>query len=539
MISKFYKIQLFLFVVLFVGMIQTNSYSQTKIASLYSHYSEKNPDINSHKVIDEITLWEIFLMQEKISYNVIYDSDLESGIVGDFDILVLPNVNSISEDEINSIKEFLQNGNSVLCVGSRLSLDEKGNFIGNDNTNDLFGIRVKEYFKKELSLFQSWSLDPSFLENLNSIEIQISTKYRPLICYEFGLKASPLGLIKEGKNLNSAIAYGQAEKGKFIWLGFNFDDVSGGNLQEKDLRNFIKNAFNWLDKTPDIYIANFPDNKNSALVIALQNSPNLKSDLIEKLLKDGREPYLLLSPEQTLAQAIKTKLNDDNLILDLSNLVYPSENIVQTFKDEILKSSNKFGIKFDKVIIPQMMINDMSVLREISEVGINYFLYHADNSALPMIVSNKYFILPLKIYSDEKTLAGTDFVLYNPKEVCEGNPEESFLNIISKIDKAENWITDLKSLKSCWLNKAEVNASIKLINQTFALITLTNKGGEEISGLNLILNWPFDLDKNYFSVSEGVDLFDYTFSKTGEIKININKLGSYQFRRITVNFNQE
>ena len=171
--------------------------AQTKIAILYSGYTEKFTDNNSPKVIDQITIWELFLMEEKIPYVVIYDRDLESGISDDFDILILPSVNSISLEELKSMKEFLDEGKSILSVGSKLSLDENGVFNGSGNLNELFGIKSEEYIGEQLSFFNHLNFNPIFYNN-NKFDgvLQISTKNLPMICDIQTLKNPLLGYMK-------------------------------------------------------------------------------------------------------------------------------------------------------------------------------------------------------------------------------------------------------------------------------------------------------------------------------------------------------
>ena len=87
--------------------ISSLSTAQVKIAVLYSKLSEQHSPNNSQNIIEEITSWELFLMQNKIPYKVIYDDDLESGIEDEFDILILPSVELISKTEMEELKKFL------------------------------------------------------------------------------------------------------------------------------------------------------------------------------------------------------------------------------------------------------------------------------------------------------------------------------------------------------------------------------------------------------------------------------------------------
>jgi hypothetical protein len=540
MILNFNKILSSFFVLLFIALINANVNAQTRIAVLYSNYTDKNPDINSHKVIDEITLWEIFLMQEKISYKVIYDSDLESGIQDDFDILILADVNAISEDEMTSIKEFLQEGNSVLSVGSRLSLDEKWNFFGGEFTSELFGIQAEEYWGKKNNINQSLSLNPFFDENLISTKLLISTKYRPLICEKLNSGTLSLGYI-ENQDRNypqTSLIYGKVGKGKIVWTGFNIDDVAGSNEQVKTFKQLILNSLKWLDKLPDIWIDNFPDGMNSAEIIAIKNNFSLNPELIDKLIQEKMKPYLITSSQQKIPEVLKSILDEDSFILDLSNLDCTKNDTARIFIEEIISARNQFKINFDKIIIPESIINNLTLLDKISELGINYFLYPSDISLLPAFVADRFFIIPYRVYSKNGLLNGVNFITNNFAAVCDSNSDEDLLTTISKIDTRNNWITDLKTLKNWWINKSKIDVSINKINKDQAVININNNGNEIINKISLILNWPFIFSPSNFSVKENTNIIDYKFLNTGEINIYNERLEAHQTKRLNLNFGQ-
>jgi hypothetical protein len=540
MILNFNKILSSFFVLLFIALINANVNAQTRIAVLYSNYTDKNPDINSHKVIDEITLWEIFLMQEKISYKVIYDSDLESGIQDDFDILILADVNAISEDEMTSIKEFLQEGNSVLSVGSRLSLDEKGNFFGGEFTSELFGIQAEEYWEKKNIIAQSLSLNPFFDENLISTKLLLSTKYKPLICEKLNSGTLSLGYI-ENQDRNypqTSLIYGKVGKGKIVWTGFNIDDVAGSNEQVKTFKQLILNSLKWLDKLPDIWIDNFPDGMNSAEIIAIKNNFSLNPELIDKLIQEKMKPYLITSSQQKIPEVLKSILDKDSFILDLSNLDCTKNDTALIFIKEIISARSQFKINFDKIIIPESIINNLTLLDKISELGINYFLYPSDISLLPALVADRFFIIPYRVYSKNGLLNGVNFITNNFAAVCDSNSDEDLLTTISEIDTRNNWITDLKTLKNWWINKSKIDVSINKINKDQAVISITNNGNEIINKISLILNWPFIFAPSNFSVKENTNIIDYKFLNTGEINIYNERLEAHQTKRLNLNFGQ-
>ena len=154
----FKHFNIFSFLIILCGiLIPYNTITaQPKIAILYSELTEKVDNSNSNKVIDAITAWELFLMQDKIPYSVIYDDDLESGIDDEFDILILPTVNFISNEQMEELQNFLASGKSIISTGSKLFYQE--NILDEyQNLETLFGLsNIKAMDSDNLS-FQSFT----------------------------------------------------------------------------------------------------------------------------------------------------------------------------------------------------------------------------------------------------------------------------------------------------------------------------------------------------------------------------------------------
>ena len=517
--------------------------AQTKIAILYSGYTEKFTDNNSPKVIDQITIWELFLMEEKIPYVVIYDRDLESGISDDFDILILPSVNSISLEELKSMKEFLNEGKSILSVGSKLSLDENGVFNGSGNLNELFGIKSEEYIGEQLSFFNHLNFNPIFYNN-NKFDgvLQISTKNLPMICDIQTLTNTSLGYIKinEYNNYQTSIVYGLQGNGKFVWTGFNIDDVAGGKNDVEEYKNIIVNSLNWLDKKPDLFLNNYPLGKNSSTIIMIENNYGLTSELIDKLNQDGVEPCLIIAPEQKISDKIKTKIKQENYILDLSNIFINEDEPEQKYVDELIKINERLEFPIKTVLIPKSLTNNKAALNSLSDAGINIFLFPNNASGMPALENNKFLILPY--YFDDQNeydTGGVNFITYNSKIDCDRNTEDDFLIKISKIESSDSWVTTLSSLRDWWVSRNNISASIFTAGENSANLVISNNNMQEIDNIKLILNWSYEYNINQLVVNYGNEIIDYSASKTGEINLLIEKLGARQTKRINMIFNKE
>ncbi len=517
--------------------------AKTRIAVLYSGYTEKYAENYSPKVIDQITVWELFLMQEKIPYEVIYDNNLESGITDDFDILILPSVYSISSDELKSMKKFLENGKSILTVGSKLNYDDSGNFVGEEYINELLGIESKEFTGEELSLFHYLNFNPIF--NANSEFdglLQISTKYAPMFCSIPLLKNTSLGYlkIKEENNLQTSLIYGLQGKGKFVWAGFNFNDVIGGKSDSEEFKSIIINSINWLNIKSEAWIYNYPDGKSSSTIILVENSSNLKPEFLDKLNQEGIDPYFMISSGQKISEKIKTMFKAENIILDLSNFTLSKDEPDQKLIDEITKVNAELGFTTESVLIPEYLIKNESILNSLTEIGVNIFLFPQSFSGLPSMFNNRFLLIP---YCPENQInyntGGINFLTYNSKIICDGNPENDFLDKVTQARSTNTWITDLHLLKDWWLEKNNITLSINSLNGNAVTLAISNKNPQEVNNINLILKCVGEIDFDQLSVNCEDEIIDYSMDKTGDMNLMINKINAHQTKKIDVIFNRD
>lgn len=543
MITNFIKKNIYFIIVILILLGEVTAIAQSNIAVLYSRYTENHSQNFAPKVIDQITQWELFLMQEKIPYDVISDNDLEAGISDDFDILILPSVYSVSSDELKSMKEFLENGKSILTVGSKLNYDDNGNFVGEENINQLFDIESKEFTGKELSLFHYLNFNPVF-DNNSKFDglLQFSTKNFPLVCDLPLQKGVSLGYmkIKELKDFQTALVYGSKGKGKFVWIGFSIDDVIGGKNDVEEFKGLLVNAINWLDRKPEVWISNYPDEEKSPAIIVIENNLSLKPEFLDKFAQEGIEPYLLFTPEQKISDKIKNKFSQEKFILDLSNIISNDSVSEQMFMDELKKVNSELGFTISIILIPKSQIKNKSVLNSLTELGVNIFLYPENFSALPSLINNKVVSIPYNTdYQSLYNTGGVNFITYKSKIICDGNPEDDFLAKVLQFKSLQNWITNLQFLKDWWIKKNNITVSLNVVEENAIILEVTNKNLQELNNINLILKSFEEFDSDQLTISSADEVIDYSIDKAGNINLMINKIAARKTKRINVVFNRD
>ena len=531
MISLNCKIlKLFLLIILF-GVFSINLFAQSRIALLYSGYTEKSTDIYSPKIIDEITQWELFLIQENISYSVIYDKNLESGISDDYDILIFPSVNAVSNDEAKSIAEFMREGNSVLSVGSKLNLGENGYFSKTNNVLNLFGIFTEEYLGKEKSITHYLNFDPAFEGNMQYDGLlQVSTKNLPLLTIIQTLKNVSLGSCLNNK---TSMVYGANNSAKFVWIGYSFSDIVGGKEDIDEFENFIVNSLKWLDKNPDVYLDNFPEGKNSATFILIENNLELKYQTIDQIIQKGIQPYIVISSGQEISDEIKNRLDGASYILDLTGFVNENDGKSRELLDKILMENEKLNTTIKTILAPKDLLSNQDIISSLSEIGINVILYQSNYFGLPTIKSNDIIAIPYfpnnKEYSNGR---GIKILTYKPKIVCDKNLDDEFLLLVSQLKSSDSWLTSFSDLRNWWLNKENISVSVNARDEKFIDIIITNNNLQDVKDVTINFNCAQNFDPISFSIDYSDGFVDYLFGKANEINFKIDKIFARQTQKI-------
>ena len=80
------------------------------------------------------------LIEARIPFEMVNDRLLDAEHLKPFKLLILPNIASLSDKQCNQLREFAQNGGSLLATFETSLYDEKGNRRENFGLADLFGV---------------------------------------------------------------------------------------------------------------------------------------------------------------------------------------------------------------------------------------------------------------------------------------------------------------------------------------------------------------------------------------------------------------
>ncbi len=536
-------VKLFSNLIILSGLLfpQDMIFSQARIAILYSEFTEQSNVTNSNKIIDVITSWELFLMQDKIPYSVIYDDDLESGIDDEFDILILPSVKLISFEQMEELQKFLESGNSIISSGSKLEFQENS-LNEYQNLKVLFGLNsIKSLSSESLSYLHS--LIPNHLNNFNLKDesvLQISNKNEGLNCNVNSSKFAPCGFYFDNDDHNSTISsiiYGTNGYGKFLFTGFDINDIIGGKEDLNAFKKIVLNAISWMDNKPDSYIDIFCDTLYSPVIVTLQYNNALEPELIDVLQKYDIEPNLILNPDQKVSGKIVSKFTNDELILDLSGINNnASNNLIESIEN--FNRDNEVdlcAILVDKRILGN---NDLSLLRR---AGISIVLYNEQSPGLPKFDDNDLFLVPY-VRSELHPFSANviNFLNYNPKIDCAGNPEDELLDKINKIKTSSYNFTSLPPIKKWWNLRERIVSEIKNISDNEFEVWVTNKNSSVVSDIKVFINYVKKIERKNIAVSLNNTLLEhYLDDVSGSIVIKLENVLPNSVNKIKINFTLE
>lgn len=513
-------------------------FSQTRTAVLYSGYTEDRYQ-DSKKVFDEITTWELFFMESKIPYKVIYDNDLESGIESDFDIIVLPSVEYISEQELAELDNFLAAGKSIISIGSKLDPIDNNSIQFNGPYN-LFGLSpvslhddsLKNYIHSiGLNSLNAFSPDDAGVIQISSknylMAIQSENRDHNYVDYLFNNNYS---------ECESAISYGTEKGGKYLWTGFGINDVIGGRQDTEKFKKLIINAIRWMDNEPFAFITpgSREDINPSLLLIELNNA--LDKGLLDVLNKNKIPFHLVIAPGSTITDTLISKVAAANVVLDigsLSGVRLQKEALSGTITD----FENKNSLRINSVILNRTPVSKEE-LGFFDKLGIKNIFVQSNYNQVPQIVNSNQVIIPVSRDAVKNLCGKTCSIYYRPGFNCLSNSDDSLLILVQKSIAEQNIYYSVDDFRNWWVEKRNLFVKNLTKSGNGVEILLVNNSNTEVSDAKLFLD-SFDGDRDILVTDNGI-LLQHSFNyNNGLIEIDPGKIFPGSTRKIIVKTTEE
>ena len=137
--------------------------SQPQVALLASEYTRLNQRVlNPSDTADAwykqtISWWQHFLKHRNIStYALLSDQDIESGALKEYKLLILPATHTLSDQEIQEIESFLEQGGNILATWMPGLYYPDGSWRGWRFIEQTFGVIFEDFVQHGYSHFQTY-----------------------------------------------------------------------------------------------------------------------------------------------------------------------------------------------------------------------------------------------------------------------------------------------------------------------------------------------------------------------------------------------
>ncbi len=384
----------FLFFILSLSSAICAQQIQIKIGLVHSELSLSGDKSDNQP---PSTAWEYFLLNNKISYDVLRDDDLSSNDLSDHDLIILPETKSLSDEAFENLTEYLNDGGNLWMLGN----------IGESNQND----KQREKSFSEFILGSSFSIIPSknnFTSNLNFVADELITSkelshsklllsfHRNIYETTANRKSFILGYYEsldnsKHKNATTGILASTFGRGRVLWFGFQIDQLIGKEDQ-KNFNLFFYSAINWLSNTPNIQINYLPGNLSSYKIFsAIITDIESLNKIPDEIKNSNSQVNLFFLPEnfENLVRLIgfESQNYTFNLAVSIDEInsdkfIHQLQELSKTFKK--LFSENK---QQNIGLFVHGDIYDLTSLKQISESGVTFIL---DDKNFYIFDSNNY-----------------------------------------------------------------------------------------------------------------------------------------------------
>ncbi|MBZ0178189.1 MAG: hypothetical protein K8F36_02775 [Melioribacteraceae bacterium] len=437
--------------------------------------------------------WKKLLFRNGYEFDIVNDDEIDNELDERYSLLIAFDVLCVDYAAYDEIKYFFEIGGNLLINGEFGIMDRYGTQFENNLFGSILGF---EYYKNDFRPGMNYllslkakqpvtsGLEFGYVTNFNDNFIPLTIHSGKNDIENFGYWQTNLEIF-QGYNPFSkypGIIKGKINNGKFYWFGFqSFDPLNSSN-NIKNLERLYLNALKDLLSEPVVTISPWPDAKNSAVALQLNN---FEDELVTYFKKNKIDFDLVVTP----FSESKLKLNSyKNLTLDMSEKFLSSDNFKTTITSYNNYFESSFGEKLSTVFLNTTLLSPGNV-KALADEGFDA-LYCECKSLLNenyySLVEGSLILTPLKI---DAALTVKEFSLEDCNEFIHFTK-----NLFAKIDE-EGLYFNLSIPRSAFKNcdyKTEILRAISYFNQNNSWIT----SSKEIFGrLNDHRNLHVSVDK--------------------------------------------
>lgn len=355
---------LFLIVFIFTAISINSGYSQPPKIAL--HFSETTQLLDD-QLIDKLTYWELFLINNNVGYDVIYDRDIESGVDSKkYPLILFFSTIALNEKSFNEIVRYTENGGSLITIGEFITRDEKLITTGWKRFESIFGIRFEGRIpKNKMSTMVDFAFYSPLSNNVKKLtDIRVSTKNSPIVVEPLFGNCKSIAMFKDNKefsNINTAAGVVNSSNNSYrIWYAFDPSEIVGEKEDLYAFKQIILNSITWLRGDNIAWIdSRFDDNSAPTLILFDLTVDTKQSDEILKVVKRFEFYPGFIIP-----------VSDNNI----------EEIKLLTQKGDIIPYLNMQTITLDKSLSKQELIEKQFIaFKRITGKSIQSVFFNSDN----------------------------------------------------------------------------------------------------------------------------------------------------------------
>lgn len=349
----------------------------------------EEPDIIKEKEPRPIDYWIDILLSMKVNYRLIEEPELV-GLIDTYNILVIPGALLLSDEEKDSIKDFLKRGGRVLLCWSVGCRDENGEWTGFDFLSRLTGSlpsgSVQDISGGTSVVLRGNSPITAMIAPGTHLDFYTYNGYITMNAVEPRTKPDGYWFqpywhddSQYGDGEDCLITHGTYLEGKFAWISFVPLTIQDKNNNNVILSQLISNTLAWLQDQPVVNVSVWPEGYTAGGGIMLETHGLISEleDIIRLSNQGGLSPDLLVSGEDMPTGVSLTNLQYSDLIMTISESRYFSKLSFREQKRWFRFQSNKLKIALGKNptgFHPDNWYYNDIMLEAAARSGIKYFL---------------------------------------------------------------------------------------------------------------------------------------------------------------------
>lgn len=244
---------------------------------------KKRKAICDNIVGSEFYGWSLMLSRAHIPYDVILDKDLNPQDLADYDLIVLPNSACLSQDQLDVLRDFVENGGALIATFETGRYDDKGVRHTRD-LSDLLGI-------EEVEGAMGTGVAEEYLKAVAPMGSIRNGQFLPRPAYSLKVREQD-GTHVLAKFLESTGRVYLAPKGESCYPGLILREYGKGKVAY--LASLLGNSYTTLKIEDHELLARYmvEQVRNGESEITVEAPPTVQVEL-RKQVRDGKERILI------------------------------------------------------------------------------------------------------------------------------------------------------------------------------------------------------------------------------------------------------